>query len=140
MTITPWVLHVCKYFTLKSQWQTPRKHGALVVKEWPLGTPFQAVCLVNMCLVPPGRCSESTQRWTDLLPLEEQAFVFPSGPALWEICFGAANWSSEIQLVTFQWKQLLSNYIVLYGKTKRESKSLVYPCLLAGDSASYTWP
>lgn len=73
-----------------------------------------------------------------LVPFGQQAYVWLPGHSLCKVCFHASNWNSEIQLITFHQKPFFPSYILLYGKTKMESKSLIHPCLLARASASYT--
>lgn len=106
--------------------------------KWSSCTQVHAPCLVDLLPVPAGQGAaparaENTHvcEWTHV-----SKPALPSRPA----CVRSA-FQLLVRTQQCSWSRFTENFlpgcVVLYGNTKAECKSAMYPCLLARDSASY---
>lgn len=118
----------CKYLILRSLWQTHREQGCFC-SQWSLFAPLPAVCLVHLHLVPQG-CPLPSIGWKTyvcellLVPRGEQACISHPGPPGWGL-FQSCSLELRNAIGHISLNPFLSSYILLYGESKMESKSLM---------------
>lgn len=121
---------------LRDRWRG--KQGRLC-SRWSLFAHSPAVCPVPLPLAPPGPATAGTGckcAWADAPSMDQPALLSQVSP-----CVGSGS-ELRIGIQKYNWSHFteypfLSSHILLYGKSKTESKCWVHPCLFARGPAPY---